>query len=150
MDFKILKDNKIPETIDGLRDFIDTVADSIEEKGIKIRWHKNKFWEEYGFYIDSADRKFNIFFGIWFMYWKYSGNPLCLCLDWITPHDFDKKRKFIALSADEKFCYSHLDFEGYPTIGLKEENISIQNLQDFITLIKTTTEALGFNLYFNK
>ncbi len=64
--------------------FIDQIALEIEQAGFKFNEAKNKrWWEEDGEYaikIKHQEREI-LYIGIWSLYWKEQGYPLCIAVD---------------------------------------------------------------------
>lgn len=74
----ILENKEIPRALNSLIELIDETHTSIYEKGLVTRQHKDKYFTEYGFYIDRQNKQANVFIGLWFSVWETLGIPLCI------------------------------------------------------------------------
>jgi hypothetical protein len=149
---KQLFNKEVPAQLSALFDFIDSLFYELEERGVILRWTKDKYFIEYGFYIDSLDKSRNLFVGLFRELWEYTGKPFCLALDWKKPEDNgigyllkDSTGKLPGLNA------SFIDYDGYPCLVFDEGFFKSDLMaSSFVPIIQGLSERLQFNLYFNK
>ncbi len=150
--FKALYNKQIPSALEKLCELIDDTYEQCEEKGITPRWHTNKYFTEYGFYIDSGDKKMNLFFGIWVDHWSLAGNPLFVCLDWKSHTDPGKTKKFKDFIETENDVFSkYIEYNEVPSgaVSLTFLN-SIDGPGSIVETLKRLLDELDFDRYFNK
>jgi hypothetical protein len=69
---------EFPESLEKTLEIIDNVFKEFKKRGYVIKFTSSKHFDEYGFnFISPNDDVF--YFGMWFDYWKNSGNPICIC-----------------------------------------------------------------------
>lgn len=78
----MLYSKDFPLAILNLQNIIYKVFQNFEKKKYSLLWYTHKEFDEYGFYFNLNDSKENekLFFGMWFDYWKETGNPICYSL----------------------------------------------------------------------
>lgn len=120
-------DKKFPESLQNTMEIIDNVYHEYEKQGFSIRWTKEKDWAEYGFYFDLPDEE-SVFFGIWFDYWKNTGNPVCICLSSAN----EKQIKAFHTGVNKSNLSPAMEHDGYPTAFIKEHTLREENCRTTI------------------
>lgn len=148
-EFKTLFGTKIPSEIEHLIDFINDIRSMVKRKEVLTKWARPNNFEEYGFYIHSADQKMNIFCGLWFDLWLTKGSPFCICLDWNDEVGLMRKQLFGEFRKDGEIDL--IEYSEYPTLVFKQDYFNaVADEKPIVDLIEQICVRLKFNLYFNK
>lgn len=91
----IMYSKDFPDSINKICELIDRAADSLKS-GSTLKKSNEGFLGEYGYYIKDFD-DYELFYGIWFPYWKSTGNPITIC---IKSNNADKLVKFENVCTD--------------------------------------------------
>jgi hypothetical protein len=122
---------EFPESLQKMMQFVENQYDYFQEKiEFPIKWSNEKKWEEYGFKITLPYESGYLFIGIWFDYWKKTGNPFCISLYTVDKKLiklFNKSIAFVKLEPAIKF--------GEWVVTFIDKNIFIdeKNCQKLIT-----------------
>lgn len=149
--FETLFKKGIPQELDQLLDLIDLLYEAIKEKDIKLRWSSPKF-VEYGFYIESADKTYDLFCGMWFSLWKSKSYPFCLALNWKPNTHYTAANDLKKILDDNRFKdLKYLHYDDYPLVGFELEYFkTLSDHHQIIEIIQEITILLKFNIYFNR
>ncbi len=85
----IMFSKDFPDSINKVCELIDRIADSLKSVSA-IKKSNEGFLGEYGYYIKDINN-YELFYGIWFPYWKSTGNPITIC---IKSENVDKIERF--------------------------------------------------------
>lgn len=84
LNLNIMFSKEFPDSINKICDLIDKIADSLKADST-VKKSNEGFIGEYGYYIkDVID--YELFYGIWFPYWKSTGNPITICIKSDNPN----------------------------------------------------------------
>ena len=150
--FQNLFTTKVANEIESLCAMIIDLYNSLEEKGVKLKWTRDKYFDKFGFYLLSDDGTKDLFCGMWFEVWETYGYPFCFCLDGdkqvANSIKFDLEK---IISSEQNPDLAVKDFQGFPIVTFNDA--FFQNLNDctpLVALFVKVTEGLKFNIYFNK
>lgn len=132
---------EFPESLEKTMHVIDNLYEEYKKKGFNIRWTREKYLEEYGFYINLPNDE-SIFFGIWFDYWKETGNPICICLD----SKSDKFIKAFQLGIQRTELNSAKEHDKYPTTYINKQTLMDEKCgQKISSIINEILVEMGVN-----
>ena len=123
-------DKKFPESLENTMEIIDNVYSEFEKQGFSIKWTKERDWAEYGFYFNLPNEE-SIFFGIWFDYWKSTGNPVCICLESAN----EKQTKAFNSGVSRSNLSPEKEHDGYPTTFIKEHTLRDEDCRTKICIV---------------
>lgn len=146
--FKKLFNTESAQELDSLMEFVADLYNGLKDKGLSLRWTKYKDFEEYGFYIDSADKNKILFCGIWFDLWETKGIPFCLAFDWKKSVENKIKYEFekiIQSQSDDNL--SILDYQGFPTVTFDATYFdSLDDASPCLNFVIKIIEEMNFGL----
>jgi hypothetical protein len=148
-----LFDKLVATSIFTLYELCDDILEGLKEKGTKPYWTKDKYFDEYGFYLDSSDKSKNLFCGMWHTLWETKSSPFCFCLDWkekLISYDIASSFKKI-ISSENNRMLEIIELDQYLAVSFKKEYF--ENLHDckpILELFIRVVENLNFNLHFKR
>ncbi len=149
-------DISTPATIEHLVDFIKTVIEGVEinippRSTLKIKKNSDCLGEDdngisYGYRLENATLKYDIWFGIYFDFWKRKKSPVCIQIvskDAPPKIILEKFEDFYAVHKKQLNTYAK-NFDDYPTIGLNNKLLIESRTDDTVKLILELLKRLYF------
>jgi hypothetical protein len=145
--FDILKQKDVVSALNDLTSLIDDTHTEVYELAIKTKNHTDRYFNEYGFYIDSKDKSALLFFGMWYSFWEETGNALCLMYSWDTPGEPGFKQKFKDfVEARPEIFAGVIDFEKVPVATYNSEYLKgLEDGKQMATIINELIQFLGLD-----
>jgi hypothetical protein len=105
---------EFPESILKTLTIVDNVFRELKKQKFKIWRTNDKYFAEYGFALQLPSEEI-LFFGMWFNYWRESGNPICIGLEGDSKVHIEiinnelKYKNFTELTEFENWFVSSID-----------------------------------------